>query len=253
MGGNGAMEDAVKRAILSMSGRLAEQITVDDLAHTAQFSKFHFTRIFRRDTGVSPGRFLSAMRMAEARRLLTTTSMKVADISQRVGYASVGTFTTRFTAGAGIPPMRYRQLRGQVPRADPSGLTRVGGATVVAVVRAFGVQSSGAAFIGLFPAGSSATHAVHSIVIEPPAPCRFTYVPPGQWFLVCAFAEAVDPVPRRADDVLSRSRFVGVHGPFEIEPDSSFAVADVRQDTLRPADPAAVGALLNVAEHRMAA
>jgi hypothetical protein len=30
-------------------------------------------------------------------------------------------------------------------------------------------------------------------------------------------------------------------------------VADVRQDTLRPADPAAVGALLNVAEHRMAA
>src|SRR5437870_395167 len=56
-------EQAVLRAIAAMRERLDEQLTVDDLARAAMFSKFHFTRLFQRLTGVSPGRFLSALRL----------------------------------------------------------------------------------------------------------------------------------------------------------------------------------------------
>ena len=111
------MDDAVEKAILFMTARLDEPITVDDLAKTASFSKFYFTRLFQRETGVSPGRFLSAMRLEEAKRLLVTTSMRVAEISHRVGYTSVGTFTTRFTASVGISPTLYRRINTDVDRA----------------------------------------------------------------------------------------------------------------------------------------
>ena len=90
-------KQAVDRAISTMRENLGEQLTVDDMARAAMFSKFHFTRIFQRVTGVSPGRFLSALRLQRAKQLLVSTSLNVADISLRVGYNSVGTFSSRFT------------------------------------------------------------------------------------------------------------------------------------------------------------
>src|SRR5215212_10512242 len=64
-----AIEQAVGRVIETMRENLGEQLTVDDMARTAMFSKFHFSRFFQRVTGVSPGRLLSAMRLQEAKHL----------------------------------------------------------------------------------------------------------------------------------------------------------------------------------------
>src|ERR687887_1129758 len=95
-----------------MQQNLGERLTIDDMARSAMFSKFHFSRVFQRVTGVSPGRFLSAMRLEEAKRLLLTPSLTVADISHRVGYNSVGTFSSRFRHSVGVSPTTYRQLGG---------------------------------------------------------------------------------------------------------------------------------------------
>ena len=55
------MDDVIERAVLrvidSMHENLGEQITIDDMARTAMFSKFHFSRVFQRVTGLSPGRY----------------------------------------------------------------------------------------------------------------------------------------------------------------------------------------------------
>ena len=48
--------------------------------------------------------------MLEAKRLLLSTSLSVADIACRVGYPGIGTFTTRFTRMVGVSPGRYRLL-----------------------------------------------------------------------------------------------------------------------------------------------
>ena len=61
-----SVEKAVERAIATIRTSFADDVTIDDLARAAMFSKFHFTRVFRRTTGVSPGRFLSAVRLQEA-------------------------------------------------------------------------------------------------------------------------------------------------------------------------------------------
>lgn len=104
------VEQAVRHVIESWRDKLSESITIDAMARTAMFSKFHFSRQFQRTTGVSPGRFLSAVRLEEAKRLLASTSMSVTEISHQVGYTSVGTFSSRFRSCVGLSPTLYRQL-----------------------------------------------------------------------------------------------------------------------------------------------
>jgi AraC family transcriptional regulator len=99
---------AVLRAIELMSERYSEPLTMNELAASVFVSTFHFSRIFAKATGVTPGRYLTAVRMVEAKRLLLTTTMTVSDIVCTVGYSSVGTFTTRFTQAVGMSPARYR-------------------------------------------------------------------------------------------------------------------------------------------------
>ena len=103
---------AVVRAIESMRSNLGDQLTIDDLARTAMFSKFYFCRIFQEATGVSPGRYLTALRLAEAKRLLVSTSLSVTEISNQVGYTSLGTFSSRFKSMVGDSPSFYRQRQG---------------------------------------------------------------------------------------------------------------------------------------------
>jgi transcriptional regulator GlxA family with amidase domain len=102
-------EEAVRRVVEAMHDNLGDSFTADDMARTAVFSKYHFIRLFRQATGVTPGRFLAALRIQEAQRLLLATDLSVAEISQRVGYASVGTFSSRFKLSVGLSPSAYRE------------------------------------------------------------------------------------------------------------------------------------------------
>jgi AraC family transcriptional regulator len=113
----GTSEKAVARVIAMMRDRLEEPLTVEEMARVAMFSKFHFTRLFKRVTGVSPGRYLSALRLQRAKQLLVSTSLNVTDISVRVGYSSTGTFTATFTRRVGLSPTAYRRL-GITSRGD---------------------------------------------------------------------------------------------------------------------------------------
>jgi AraC-like DNA-binding protein len=63
----------------------------------AHLSPYHFARTFRRITGIPPGEFLGALRLQRAKELLLTTDLFTSEVCYEVGYASFGTFTSRFT------------------------------------------------------------------------------------------------------------------------------------------------------------
>jgi AraC family transcriptional regulator len=104
-----SVRPAVLQAISSIQERYFEPITLAELASEVFVSRFHFSRIFADATGVTPGRFLTAVRLFEAKRLLLTTSLNVSDIVCSVGYSSVGTFTSRFSRAVGMTPTQYRE------------------------------------------------------------------------------------------------------------------------------------------------
>ncbi|MEU3664435.1 AraC family transcriptional regulator [Streptomyces sp. NPDC032940] len=103
------MEHLVQHAVTTIRERFREPLSLDELARGAMVSKFYFLRVFTRVTGVTPGRFLCAVRLQEAKHLLLSTPLTVADIAVRVGYSSTGSFTRRFTELVGLPPTQYRK------------------------------------------------------------------------------------------------------------------------------------------------
>jgi AraC family transcriptional regulator len=197
---NDAITRAAERAITTMHERLSEPVTVDDMARAAMFSKFHFTRMFQRATGVSPARFLSALRLQRAKHLLTSTTMTVVDISVLVGYNSVGTFSSRFSRSVGLSPTDYRRRGGHTDRirlSEPRGAAS-GVATVSGVIEGHD-ERHGLVFAGLFPECVPEGRPVCCTILDGPGSYRFDNVPTGRWYLLAQSAvedDGVAPAPR---------------------------------------------------------
>jgi AraC-like DNA-binding protein len=243
---NAAMEQAVVRVIEAMRENLGERITVDDMARAAMFSKFHFSRIFQRITGVSPGRFLSAMRLQEAKRLLLTTSLTITEITYLVGYSSVGTFSTRFKDAVGLPPTEYRRLGGftNIITRDGrrSGLD-VPTTTVTGNVRPPDSGTVGPVFIGLFPDWIPQGSPVSCTVLKHPGPYELDRVPPGTWHVL---AHAMPPGLERTRDPGDAPLIVGANGPITIRSGTGLRRADLRLRPMRVLDPPVLLALYEV-------
>ena len=101
---------SIERAITTMWEHHNEPLSLDDIADTAILSKFYFARVFRSVTGTTPARFLTAIRLYEAKKLLHQTPFNVTDIVYMVGFNSLGTFTTRFSKSVGMSPSRFRSM-----------------------------------------------------------------------------------------------------------------------------------------------
>lgn len=242
-----AIERAVRRAITTMREKLGEQLTVDDMARAAMFSKFHFTRIFQRVTGVSPGRFLSALRLQRAKQLLVSTSLNVADISLRVGYNSVGTFSTRFSRSVGMSPTTYRRLAGFAPHIlvdhgpDAEGPSN---AQVYGQVTSDDADPDGMVFIGLFPDRIPQGRPARCAILPRHGAYRFTTVPTGSWYLLAQSVAGAPGQHLHAVDQADQRVRVATAGPLTISRDTT-----LRSDlVLKPAqdlDPPVLLALLD--------
>lgn len=227
-------EHAVRQVITYMHVNLGQDLTIDDMARTAMFSKFHFTRIFRDVTGTSPGRFLSALRMQEAKKLLVETNFSVADISSQVGYSSVGTFSSRFKACVGLSPSAYRARRGVIrdvptaPRRGDIAQRR----SVHGRVRLAPDCAPGPVFVGLFPGCVLQGRPVCWTVMEAPGTFELRGAPAGTWYLLArSVAHGHDRLSVAPD--APRPPLVGRHGPLTIRAGALLMPADM---LLRPAD-----------------
>ncbi|MEV5598045.1 AraC family transcriptional regulator [Streptomyces sp. NPDC052496] len=104
-----AREDArVRAAVALMRDRLAEPLTLSDMADEVHLSVFHLVRVFRRATGETPHRYLIRLRIEEAKRLLRDTDFTVARIAPLCGFADAGALSTAFLRHTGVRPSAYR-------------------------------------------------------------------------------------------------------------------------------------------------
>jgi transcriptional regulator GlxA family with amidase domain len=78
------------------------------LAATVGMSERHFTRCFTEQTGVSPARYVSAVRVEAARRALETTDQTVEVIARRCGFGTAETMRRTFVRQLGTAPDQYR-------------------------------------------------------------------------------------------------------------------------------------------------
>ncbi|MEU3457581.1 AraC family transcriptional regulator [Micromonospora sp. NPDC006766] len=243
-----AIEVAVKRAVTTMRENLGNSLTIDDLARSAMFSKFHFTRVFQRVTGISPGRFLSALRLQHAQQLLLWTPLRIADISQRVGYNSVGTFSSRFSRSVGMPPTEYRHQDGFaqriLPEMDESTAAPAGGRLHCRTRMPKDGQPR-LVFAGLFPERIPQGRPVRCAVLADPEHVELDDVPTGTWYLLAQSVPGSCSDPDGYLANVNESVTVASLGPITVAPGSVFrAVLEFHSAGLL--DPPVLLALLDV-------
>lgn len=217
------MEHVVERAVQVIWERYAEPLSLDDIARAVLVSKFHLLRVFSQVTGVTPGRFLGAVRIGEAKRLLQNSDLGVATISSTVGYSSTGSFTSRFTESVGIPPTQYRQLsrgEGEYAVRSPAGghgdMTRC---QLRGVARA-AAEPVSSIYIGSFGSPILQGHPSSWTTTERLGPFVLQQVPYGICYLHATMRAAREQPGQPLETSLLTARL----GPLRIDPCASFEV-----------------------------
>jgi AraC-like DNA-binding protein len=107
------MELSDKAAAVSKMQRyilthLDEDITLDDLAVAASYSKYHIARIFKELTHRTPLEYVRAMRLTRAAEQLRQSNGRVIELALQNGFDSHDGFTRAFARQFGLTPQKYR-------------------------------------------------------------------------------------------------------------------------------------------------
>ena len=165
--------------------RHAEGLGVADLADHAGYSPFHFTRMFSAAVGLSPGQYLTALRIDSAKRLLLADSDPVIDIATAVGFDSLSSFSRRFRTTVGIPPAALRKLADQVADRPPRPFRLVDETRPSIVVRprlADGC-TDGVLWLGWFPLPAPVGLPLGGVLVEAGQDVRLPIAEGAPWLL----------------------------------------------------------------------
>jgi AraC family transcriptional regulator len=101
----------LRRVLSYIEENIDEDITLGALAGVAGYSPFHFARKFTRTVGTPPHRYISRIRLDNARAELTAGKLPLAEIALNAHFSSQASFTRAFHRATGMTPKEYRRQR----------------------------------------------------------------------------------------------------------------------------------------------
>lgn len=105
----GPVDRRLRRAIEFMHDNFGRELALEEIASAAYLSEYHFARLFKQITGVTPHVYLANVRLERARKLLADTALPISQIASMVGYQSQSHFSKMFRSVTGITPRAYRE------------------------------------------------------------------------------------------------------------------------------------------------
>lgn len=101
---------ALSRVIGKMRERIADDVSVAELAGLVGLSARQFCRRFRASTGCTPARTLDMMRLDLASTLLATTRRSITEVALDCGFSQPQHFATAFKRRFGLTPSAFRAM-----------------------------------------------------------------------------------------------------------------------------------------------
>lgn len=102
-------EQPILRIVRYMQEHLSEEISLTVLADQFHLSAQYISQLFKNEIGVNFLAYLTNIRMELAKKLLLSTSLSIAEISDKTGYSDYRVFTKVFKKTEGVTPSQYRQ------------------------------------------------------------------------------------------------------------------------------------------------
>ena len=107
---DGKYSDKFRNILKYIDMNYMNDITLDDLADMAGYSKYHFSRIFKKYCNTTFIAFLNQRRIKAAEMLLLNEEMSVTNVAMQVGFSSLTTFNRVFKELKGGTPSEFRRL-----------------------------------------------------------------------------------------------------------------------------------------------
>lgn len=104
----------LRRVMAYIQSNLHGELRLAELSAVVHMSPYHFARLFKRATGVSPYRFVLHRRMDASIALLTTSTSSISSIARAVGFKTASHFATTFRRLTGVTPSAYQAGRAGV-------------------------------------------------------------------------------------------------------------------------------------------
>jgi len=87
------------------------ELKVEALIESLGISSGYGLEVFRKVYGISPRKYLSELKLHEAKVLIQQSNLSFSDIAERLGYSQLSHFSRQFKRWTGLSPMDYRKLR----------------------------------------------------------------------------------------------------------------------------------------------
>jgi AraC-like DNA-binding protein len=98
------------RCIRYIHSNLDKKLTLEAVAKVCGYSAWHFARLFRQTTGLTLRRYVTEVRLGEARQLLSTSEIAIAEVAQRCGFVDQSHLSRLFRKYVGKTPARFRAM-----------------------------------------------------------------------------------------------------------------------------------------------
>lgn len=88
-----------------------EELSLDEMAASIAFSKYHFSRLFKEYTNYTFCGYITSRRIKAAETLLAKPELSIAEIALHSGFSSISTFNRVFKQQLGCTPSEYREQK----------------------------------------------------------------------------------------------------------------------------------------------
>ncbi len=108
---NGSMADdrKIRTVVAYVAEHLDRDLSVEVLAQMAKMSPRNFTRVFTREAGMTPGKFVEQSRLESARGCLEQSKMPINQVASQCGYRTADGMRVAFNRNLGVGPSEYRR------------------------------------------------------------------------------------------------------------------------------------------------
>lgn len=203
------MNDIIVDILLYMKAHLSEDLTIEDVADHFGYSKYHFSREFKKLTGFSAADYLSSIKIERAKQEFLEHNFSVTDSSFDAGFSSLGTFSTTFAKKTGLSPRDYKNqieslygLTKDYEQTSPANIqynseknqTEESSQLSVSILYPENYESS-ITFVGLFNSPIPNHKPIVGTALTHKSTHVFSDIPDGKYYLLaCSVEKTINPL-----------------------------------------------------------